>query len=80
MKVYIVIEDFAYDGENGASVLGVYAEKENAKRKYHEMVEYIEKTFSYNTTDKGVLDYDTYNDGFYNEYHEHIYIVEKEVE
>lgn len=80
MKVYILIEDWAYDCDNGANILGVYSTHEQAKKELAVHAEALKKDMRYDTTEEKEGEYiDSYIDGFYNQDHEHIYIEEKEV-
>lgn len=75
MKVYVVMEDWASDDDNGASIVGVYTTEELAKEKMNKYFDKQEKageTFA--TTVKGDWHIDSYTDGFYSTEHECLYI------
>lgn len=57
MKVYVIIEDFGYEGENNVTILGVFSTEEKAKEKFIESVKltkfYMNKDWEFEETDTG---------------------------
>lgn len=75
MKVYVVVEDWANDGDDGASVLGVYSTEKLARNKLERTIKALEKSGSlFETVVKGEMYFDSYTDGFYSTEHERLYI------
>lgn len=80
MKVYILVEDWAYDCNNGSNILGVYSTHERAKKELAVHANALKKNTQYDSIEEKEGEYiDSYIDGFYDQDHEYIRIEEKEV-
>lgn len=69
MKVYVLLIDEAYDGDQGSFIGGVYATKELARKALNERVAEMEGTTNYDTIDKDEDSYEAYDEGWYAEQH-----------
>lgn len=80
MKVYILIEDWASDGNGCGVSVKTYATRELAQKALAEAVESVKKNIDYDTIDEVEGDYfDYYNEGWYDNQHEHLAIEEQEI-
>lgn len=84
MRVYLLIHDWAIDGDGGVDVVGVYADRKAAEAKLKEMIENNLKDTSMEYLDQRDIvetDYfDAWEDGYYVQEHEHIFIDTQEVQ
>lgn len=79
MKVYLVIEDWATDGNGCGVAVEVYADRKLAEKRLSEKAEVIRTSNHYDKLDEVEGDYiDGYVDGWYDNDHDHIYIEEQE--
>lgn len=75
MKVYVLIEDWASDDDNGASVVGVYSTEELAVKKMNKVIKELkENGCLFETIVKGECHFDSYTDGEWAKEHECLYI------
>ena len=81
-KVYIVLKDYADAnvGEQGAVILGVYADRQDAETRLEEEAKYIREYYKDNDIDEVKGDYiDGYVEGEYIWTHDHVYIEEQQI-
>ena len=73
--VYVLVEDWAYDGDAGASILGVFDDEELAEKRYNQAIERLKENDNvYDHISKGDRSYETFVDGEYNNFHERLWI------
>lgn len=78
MKVYLVIEDWATDGDGCGVAVEVYSDRKLAEKRLSEKAEVVRTSNHYDKIDEVVGDYiDAYVDGWYDNDHDHIYIEEQ---
>ena len=81
-KVYIVLKDYADAnvGEQGAVILGVYADRQDAETRLEEEAKYIREHYKDDDIDEVKGDYiDGYVEGEYIWTHDHVYIEEQQI-
>lgn len=78
-KVYLVIESWSSNFENGMNI-NVFKNLTDAQKLVREKIDSIKNASDYNTELEEDYYYEGYNDGEYNENHTSIYIEEKECE
>ena len=80
MKVYLLIEDYAIDGNGCGVVVETYADRKLAERRLEEKASVLRMSRHYDKLEEVKGDYiDAYIDGWYDNDHDHIYIEEQEV-
>lgn len=81
-KIYIVLKDYADAnvGEQGAVILGVYANRQDAETRLEDEAKYIREQYKDDDVDEIKGDYiDGYVEGEYIWTHDHVYIEEQEI-
>lgn len=80
MKVYLLIEDWATDGNGCGVAVEVYADRKLAEKRLSEKAEIVKLAKHHDKIDEVEGNYiDAYVDGWYDNDHDHIYIEEQEV-
>lgn len=83
MKVYLVIDDWKREEEHEITVVGVFQNREDAEITLADQIKEIREApnaTEFDTVEEREGDYyEAWNDGYYSDAYDHIYIEEQEV-
>lgn len=83
MKVYLVIDDWKREKEHGVTVVGVFQNRKDAEITLADRIEDVKENPSateFDTVEEREGDYyEAWDDGYYLDAYDHIYIEEQEV-